>query len=214
MTAQRLFELWVLGVLACLGILGIGRGILLGARGVRVLAIDRQRSLAEALADLGFILCFLLFVYEALAFALPLGFHLVPAAARVVAIESGTAKLLGALAMTAGLAIYGLALRAFGSSWRIGIDRERPGNLVTHGIFVHSRNPVYLGLALVAGGVSLALGRLVLLLLAIGFWIYVRRVVGREERFLREHYGDAYRDYERRVGRWWTWSQPLSGPAG
>jgi protein-S-isoprenylcysteine O-methyltransferase Ste14 len=213
-SADRLSEWLVLGALGCLGGLGIGRGLLLAARGVRVLAVDRQRSLAEALGDASFVLGFLLWVYEALAFSLPLDFHLVPAALQVVVIEIGATKLLGVLAMAAGLVVYGLALHALGSSWRLGIDREHAGALVTRGVFARSRNPVYLGLILIAAGVFLALGRLVLLLLAIGFWIYIRRVVGREERFLREHYGDAYRHYERRVGRWWTWSQPLSGPAG
>ena len=75
-------------------------------------------------------------------------------------------------------------------------------HLSFHGIFARSRNPVYLGLILIAAGVFLALGRLVLLVLAVGFWIYIRSVVGREERFLRERYGDAYRDYERRVFAW------------
>ena len=46
--------------------------------------------------------------------------------------------------------------------------------------------------------------RLVLLLLAGVFWSYFVHLVRREEKFLRERYGDAYRDYERRVGRWWS----------
>lgn len=204
MSPDRLSEWLVLGALGCLGILGIGRGILLAARRVNVLAVDRQRSAAEALADLGFVLGFLLWLYEALAFSLPLGFHLVPAAMRAVVIDFAVARALGVLAMTAGLVVYGLALHALGASWRLGIDREHAGPLVTRGVFACSRNPIYLGLMLLAAGVFLALGRLVLLLVAIGFWVYIRRVVDREERFLREHYGDAYLDYERRVGRWWS----------
>jgi protein-S-isoprenylcysteine O-methyltransferase Ste14 len=213
-TVDRLSEWGVLGALGCLGILGIGRGMLLAARGVRVLPVDRQRRLPHALADLGFVLCFLLWVYEALAFSLPLGLHLVPAAARGVVVASGGAKLLGILVMLAGLVVYGLALHALGSAWRLGIDRERSGELVTHGIFARSRNPVYLGLTLLAAGVFLALGRPVLLLLAGVFWIYFRHLVAREEEFLREHYGDAYRDYERRVGRWWSFPRSVRRRAG
>jgi protein-S-isoprenylcysteine O-methyltransferase Ste14 len=208
-SADRLSEWLVLGALGCLGILGIGRGILLAERGVRVLGIDRQRSLPEALADLGFALCFLLWVYETLAFSLPLGFHLVPAAARVVVIEGAAAKLVGALTMAAGLVSYGLALHALGASWRMYIDRDPSGELVTRGIFARSRNPIYLGLTLLAAGVFLALGRLVLLLVAGVFWSYFVHLVRREEQFLRERYGDAYRDYERRVGRWWSFARSL-----
>jgi protein-S-isoprenylcysteine O-methyltransferase Ste14 len=203
--ADRLFDWAALGALGCLTILGIGRGLVLSARGVRIIAVDRERTVPEGLVDLGFVLCFLLWVYEVLAFALPLRFHLVPAAGRAVVVDAVAAKASGVLVMAAGLVVYGLALCAFGSSWRLGIDRDRPGVLVTGGIFARSRNPVYLGLALLAAGVFLVLGRLVLLVLAIVFLVYFRFLIRREERFLVEHYGDAYRAYARSVDRWWTW---------
>jgi len=87
----------------------------------------------------------------------------------------------------------------------LGIDRNRPGALVTGGIFGRSRNPVYLGLTLLAVGVFPVLGRLVLLVLAIVFLLCVRFLIRRAERFLAERYGNAYREYARSVGRWWTW---------
>jgi len=34
---------------------------------------------------------------------------------------------------------------------------------------------------------------------------YVRFPIRREERFLAERHGDAYREYARSVSRWWTW---------
>lgn len=204
MTADRLFDWLVIGALACLALLAIGRGLMLSARGIRIFPIDRERTVPEGIADLGFLLSFLLWVYETLAFALPLDFHLVPALAREVVLDTAASKVIGALIITPGLVVYGLALHAFGSSWRLGIDRAHPGGLVTGGIFSRSRNPVYLGLALLAVGASLALGKLVLLLLAIVFPVYFHHLVCREERFLVEHYGDAYREYAERVGRWWT----------
>jgi protein-S-isoprenylcysteine O-methyltransferase Ste14 len=146
----------------------------------RIIAVDRERTVSQGLADLGFVLCFLLWVYEVLAFTLPLGFHLVPTALRGAVLDAGFARAAGVLVVTAGLAVYGLALHAFGSSWRLGIDRNRPGALVTAGIFGHSRNPVYLGLALLAVGVFLILGRLELLVLAIVFLVYFRFVIRRE----------------------------------
>jgi protein-S-isoprenylcysteine O-methyltransferase Ste14 len=192
-------------MLACLAVLAIGRGVMLSARGIRLFPIDRERSLAQGLADLVFVLCFLCWVYETLAFAVPLAFHLAPVPAREVVVESTSVRAVGALAMAAGLVVYALALQAFGASWRIGIDRDHPGELVTDGIFARSRNPVYLGLILLVVGSSLILGRLVLVLLAGAFLLYFPHLVGREERFLLERHGDAYREYTRRVGRWWTW---------
>jgi protein-S-isoprenylcysteine O-methyltransferase Ste14 len=203
--AERLGEWSVVGALACLAILGIGRGVMLRARGVRIFAIDRERTVSEGLADIGFVLSFLLWVYETLASALALGPHVVPAPTRALVLGAVTAKVLGVLAMSAGLIVYALALRALGASWRLGIDRDRPGPLVTGGIFARSRNPIYLGLTLLAAGVFLVLDRLILLLLAIVFAAYFQHLSRREERFLARHFGDAYRAYAERVGRWWTW---------
>ena len=62
--ADRLFECLVLGGLGCLTVLGISRGMMLSARGVRIFTIDRERTKREGLADLAFLLCFVLWVYE------------------------------------------------------------------------------------------------------------------------------------------------------
>lgn len=205
MTADRVLEPIVLGAMACLGILGIGRAVILSARGVRLVTLDRRRTILQALTDLGFVLCFVLWVYEVLAFTVPLGFHVVPAAVRATVLTLGAARIAGVLVMAAGLLVYALALHALGSSWRLTIDRDRPGALVRDGVFGRSRNPVYLGLIALAVGVFLVLGRLVLLVLAIVFVGYFELLIRREERFLAGQYGDAYREYARSVGRWWTW---------
>jgi protein-S-isoprenylcysteine O-methyltransferase Ste14 len=98
--------------------------------------------------------------------------------------------------------IYGLALRAFGDSWRLGIDRTAPGALVTHGIFAWTRNPVYVGLDLLAFGTFLIQGRLIFMVLALLISWMLHLQIRREERFLDRAHGDAYREYRTRVGRY------------
>jgi len=79
----------------------------------------------------------------------------------------------------------------------------RAATLVSSGPFRYSRNPIYLGLLLVVVGCAFALnsawqlGAAVLLLLLLHFGVVLR-----EERFLAATFGDAYRDYTRRVRRW------------
>lgn len=204
MSADRFFDGFGLAALACLALLGIGRGVMLAARGISVLPIDRERSIAEGLADLAFLLGFLAWIYETLAFALPLGFHILPDAARAT-LDVTALRAFGALTAVAGLLVYAFALRDFGTSWRLSIDRDHAGGLVTTGIFARTRNPIYLGLALLTLGCSLALGRLALVVLACSFPVYFRYLIGREERFLLQHYGAGYRDYAAGTGRWWTW---------
>jgi protein-S-isoprenylcysteine O-methyltransferase Ste14 len=208
----RFFEMWVVLVLAGLAGLAVGRGVALSRRGVRIFPVDRQRSVGQGLADLAFVLAFLLWLYETLAAALPLPFHLVPEVARVRVHDSDALRSAGVLAMAGGLLVYGLALRDFGASWRLGIDRERAGELVTGGVFARSRNPVYLGLLLLAIGSFGALGVLALGALTALFALYFSLLIRREEAFLRAHYGETYARYTARVNRWWTWRRRPEAP--
>ena len=83
-----------------------------------------------------------------------------------------------------------------------------PGNqptraLVTTGIHGWSRNPIYLGMFLIYGGIGLAAQRPWVLLITLPLAIVIRYgVVAREEVYLERRFGDAYRDYKTRVRRW------------
>ncbi len=95
-----------------------------------------------------------------------------------------------------------LSLLAFGNSFRIGIDRDQPADLVTTGVFSLSRNPIYVGFLLVLLGQFLVFPNWVLLVyLGAGAWVIHRQVL-REEAFLRQAYGPAYADYCARVRRY------------
>jgi protein-S-isoprenylcysteine O-methyltransferase Ste14 len=114
-------------------------------------------------------------------------------------------KVLGVLATLLGLLIYILALQAFGASWRLGIDRAAPGALVTHGIFAWTRNPIYVALDLLAVGTFLVMGRLIFLALGLIMAAMLHGQIRREEHFLTHAYGDLYREYCARVGRYARW---------
>ena len=49
----------------------------------------------------------------------------------------------------AGLGLMVATLVPFSSSFRIGIDTERPDNLIATGVFAHSRNPMYVAFTVV-----------------------------------------------------------------
>jgi protein-S-isoprenylcysteine O-methyltransferase Ste14 len=205
MAMARFFDWFQLAALAGLVGLGLGRALALYARGVRVVVIDWQRSPAQVLWDLFSVVLFLLWAYEIAAYAWPLRVHLVPAALAVVIIDAAAIKVVGVLLVIAGLAIYALALKAFGASWRIGIDRDSPGPLVTDGVFARTRNPIYVGLNLLVAGTFLIQGRLIFLALALGVAAALHEQIRQEERFLAQAHGGAYRDYCARVGRYVTW---------
>lgn len=204
MTIDRFFELFLLAALACLACLGIVRGVMLRARGIRVVAIDWERTVFQMLCDTLLIPSLLALVYHIVAYSWPLPDSFVVPWLGTVLIDSFAAKAVGAVLVAAAVVIYGLALWAFGNSWRLGIDRESPGSLVTSGIFAWTRNPIYVAFDLLAIGTLLLQGRVIFLLLAVIIVLMLHELICREEGFLRKHYGDAYRDYCTRVGRYVT----------
>lgn len=207
MTADHLARLLALLALASVAAAALARIVALSARGVRVLPIDRERSLAQGLADLAAVLGLLFWLYQAVASAAAPAWLVAPGLFGGLALP-WPARWLGLAAAAAGVVLYVRALRDFGASWRFTIDRERAGELVTRGVFAATRNPVYLALVLVALGVSLALGSGLLVLLACAAPFYFQHLIRREERFLAAHYGEAYARYCQSVPRWLRWPHP------
>jgi protein-S-isoprenylcysteine O-methyltransferase Ste14 len=205
MATTRFFDCFQLGALACLVGLGVARATVLYARGVHVIAIDWQRSLWEQLADSLAIVLILSWAYEAVAYSWPLPSHIFPARLAPVVADSAVVKVLGVVVVCAGLLTFALALWAFADSWRIGIDRNTAGALVTDGIFAWTRNPIYMALDLITFGTFLVQGRALFLALAPMLAGLLDYQIRREEKYLTGAYGDAYRAYCERVGRYVSW---------
>ena len=106
------------------------------------------------------------------------------------------------------LILIGLALAVAGIRNFSRAGTPVPGNqptraLVTTGIHGWTRNPIYLGLFLVYGGIGIALRSPSILVLTLPLAIAVRYgVVAREEAYLERRFGGSYRDYKARVRRW------------
>jgi protein-S-isoprenylcysteine O-methyltransferase Ste14 len=75
--------------------------------------------------------------------------------------------------------------------------------LVTTGIHGWTRNPIYLGMFLLYGGIGVAAQSPWILILTLPLAITIRYgVVAREEAYLERRFRDTYRDYKARVRRW------------
>lgn len=128
--------------------------------------------------------------------------------------------------------LWGLGLMGFGELIRIwgvahagGSTRTRDVGapiLVTSGPFARTRNPLYIGNALIyLGVVFLAGGRPIWILIALGFCILqYSLIVSLEEQTLEELFGIEYKLYSRNVPRWipritpWSWSLPKKADLG
>lgn len=75
--------------------------------------------------------------------------------------------------------------------------------LIQRGPFRITRNPMYLQMVLVCLGFAVALGNLwILLLTPLCAWMLQRLAIVPEEKYLEGKFGDAYREYKRKVRRW------------
>ena len=105
-----------------------------------------------------------------------------------------------------GLIGAAAALPAFLGFRRAGTSPEpwHPSTaLVTNGLYRYTRNPMYVGMALICLGITAAFG---------GVWMFAALlptlmamqygVILREERYLEAKFGEAYRDYMASVRRW------------
>lgn len=110
--------------------------------------------------------------------------------------------LLGHLFCVIGACIAIVSQRYMGASWRIGAAAGELGPIVETGPFAISRNPVFVGQALLFIGLFIVLPNLVqaalTLALLIAIWLQVRV----EERVLAASLGEPYLAYRRKVRRW------------
>lgn len=120
-------------------------------------------------------------------------------------IHTEATKTIGALLVALGLIIFVLAFFNFGKSWRIGIDRQTPGTLVTNGIFRVTRNPIYVAFNLFFTGVFLLNGTWFFLIFGLLAAVAVHFQILREEAFLKVQYGESFDVYRRTVPRYLIW---------
>src|SRR5215207_8948915 len=101
-----------------------------------------------------------------------------------------------------GIAVFAASVRNF-SRAATPVQGTRPTRaLVTTGIHGWSRNPIYLGMFLVYGGIGLTVRSPWILILLLPLAIAIRYgVVAREEGYLERRFSDTYREYKARVRR-------------
>ena len=109
----------------------------------------------------------------------------------------------GGCLVVVGVALAAAGIRNFSRAATPVPTNEPTRALVTTGIHAWTRNPIYLGMFLIYGGIGAAALSPWVLILTLPLAILIRYgVVAREEVYLARRFGDAYLDYRRRVRRW------------
>ena len=118
----------------------------------------------------------------------------------------GTAELLptlGAVCVVSGLVLIAAAAREFRRARTTIIPHQTPERLITGGIFAWTRNPIYLGDALILTGAILYWAALPALVLVPAFVLWIdRHFIRAEEKRLRRAFGAQFDAYAQKVRRW------------
>lgn len=116
---------------------------------------------------------------------------------------AGWAVLLGGLLVGGGILLMLLAVFEMNRQKTTIIPHEYASSIVTSGVFGRSRNPIYLGDAMVLSGMILywdAVASVILVPLFV--WVITDRFITGEETRLREKFGREFDAYAGRVRRW------------
>jgi protein-S-isoprenylcysteine O-methyltransferase Ste14 len=110
----------------------------------------------------------------------------------------------GGILIAAGIILASLAIRNLRQA-ATNVEPWKPTlALVTEGIYGLMRNPMYTAMMVFIAGIAIALGSDWTLVLVVPAALILHfGVVKREERYLEAKFGDSYREYTRRVPRYW-----------
>ena len=112
-------------------------------------------------------------------------------------------RLAGAVFLVIGVGLFAWARVAFRRHRTALMPWSPSAALVRDGPFSFSRNPVYLSFLVFYFGASLAFDTgYILVMLVVVFVLFDRKQIPREERYLRQRFGDDYADYMSKVRRW------------
>jgi protein-S-isoprenylcysteine O-methyltransferase Ste14 len=115
----------------------------------------------------------------------------------------GPWRLLGILPLGFGLAISYGSEKQFRQAGTTLKPFDETSRLVTDGFYRFSRNPMYLGMAMILVGVAFLLGSLLSFGMIVFFvvWIYIIFIRNEEEMMLTQ-YGQDWLEYKERVRCW------------
>ena len=111
--------------------------------------------------------------------------------------------ILGLLVIVAGVTLTMTSMQAFRKAASSPDPNHMPSVLVETGPFSRTRNPLYLGTLLMLLGLAIAANLPWVIIAAVPAMLVIHYgVVVREEAYMEDLFGDAYRTYRQRVRRW------------
>jgi len=121
----------------------------------------------------------------------------------VIAIVPSPLNWLGVVPLVAGVVMVLWSASAFSRAGTAIRPFQESSDLVTHGLYRYSRNPIYLGMVISLLGLAAILGSATpVLVIPFFIWIIQSRFIVFEERGLERTFGERFTEYRMRVRRW------------
>lgn len=194
---------WVLALLSFFYVIFIARSIMLAVlHGINPFSLGKGKKGFRRIVELLFSFGLLYWTWETVNASFEWGFTILPEIFYLKLFDNPHIEFFGVGLLAFGNLIFFWALLSFGASWRIGIDHQTPGELVTSGIFGLSRNPIFVAVDLIMLGVTLVYGNVIFLIALILAVCGIHYQILQEEKFLSARYGEKYLSYRQRVQRY------------
>ena len=113
--------------------------------------------------------------------------------------------ILGIIIISLGLILDGWGTIALGTNFRIELPKEEI-SLITTGIYKLMRNPIVMGVYLLLFGSFLIIPTVISLIFLIANILTFDTKIRDEEKFLTKRFGEEYKKYGRKVGRYLPFS--------
>ena len=117
-------------------------------------------------------------------------------------ISISVATAIAVVLLAVNLLIGGISLIGLKDSWRVGILEDQQTDLIEGGIYRFSRNPYFLSYLIMFAAYTVLLQNIILLILSLLGYIFIHRMVLKEEQHLTNQHGDMYRLYLKKAPRY------------
>jgi protein-S-isoprenylcysteine O-methyltransferase Ste14 len=115
--------------------------------------------------------------------------------------QSDTIRYIGSVVEAVGVFIFFISIYTMRDSWRAGITEEKT-ELITSGVYQHSRNPAFIGFYLLYVGILLSYFNFYLLVVTVLAIISLHLQILHEEKSLLRMFGPKYTEYMKKVRRY------------
>lgn len=135
--------------------------------------------------------------------AIAVGFGLQYLWALPLGLGFGARLVLALLIALAGCVLLGAAIRLFFKTGQHPEPWRSTPEIITHGVYRYTRNPFYVGFALIQLAVGVGFGNLwIILLVPVSCVGVFYTAIRQEEAYLTRKFGTPYLEYKQSVRRW------------